>query len=100
MGEMARGAGVIAGPVKAGHRLAVQLVRAYHRLGISTPEEPVAEPVLFVGLGVVHLGTVNSKPTAIDRASDELAVNLLRMFGLPSEEAREIATRKLSRVPR
>lgn len=48
MGEMARGAGVIAGPVKAGHRLAVQLVRAYHRLGISTPEEPVAEPVLFV----------------------------------------------------
>ena len=55
-------------------------------------------------LGVVHLGTVNStgnsKPRAIDRASDELAVNLLRMFGLPSAEAREVATRKLPRVTR
>jgi AcrR family transcriptional regulator len=49
-------------------------------------------------LGVVRLGTVNSKPGAIDRASDELAVNLLRMFGLPSGEAREVATRKLPRV--
>lgn len=51
-------------------------------------------------LGVVHLGTMNTKPAAIDRASNELAVNLLRMFGLPTEEAREIATRKLPSVPR
>ena len=49
-------------------------------------------------LGVVHLGTINSKPSAIDRASDELAVNLLRMFGLPPDEAREIATRKLPKA--
>ena len=49
-------------------------------------------------LGVVHLGTINSKPSAIDRASDELAVNLLRMFGLPTDEAREIATRKLPKA--
>lgn len=45
--------------------------------------------------GVLHLSAINTKPAAIDRASDELARNVLRMFGLPSNEAREIAFRKL-----
>jgi|SRR5664279_211624 len=48
-------------------------------------------------LGVLHLSTINTKPAAIDRASNELARNLLRMFGVPSDEAREIAFRKLPR---
>ena len=48
MGEVAKEAGLVAGPVKAGHRIAVRFVQAYHRLTISTPEEPLAEPVLFV----------------------------------------------------
>ena len=73
--------------------------RAAGRFQINDPTVALACTAGAV-LGVVHLGTINSKPTAIDRASDELAVNLLRMFGLPSDEAREIATRKLPTVPR
>jgi AcrR family transcriptional regulator len=47
-------------------------------------------------LGVLALLiTTNPKPKAIDAAADELAVYLLRMFGLPDDEAREIASRPL-----
>jgi AcrR family transcriptional regulator len=47
--------------------------------------------------GVLHLATINTKPAAIDRASDEMARNVLRMFGVPGDEAREIVSRKLPR---
>jgi AcrR family transcriptional regulator len=46
-------------------------------------------------LGVLHLGLEPSEPSAIDTAADGLAVHLLRMFGLPDAEAREIAARPL-----
>jgi AcrR family transcriptional regulator len=49
-------------------------------------------------LGVVHLGLTQRKPSAIDRAADGLAGNLLRMFGLSADEAREVATRPLPRA--
>ena len=39
---------VVAGPVKAAHRLAVRFVKAYHRLEIGLPCESITEPVLFV----------------------------------------------------
>lgn len=46
-------------------------------------------------LAVLHLSTVDSRPSQVDRNADELARNLLRMFGLPDAEADEIASRKL-----
>lgn len=46
-------------------------------------------------LGVLALSAVDRDPTAIDAAADELAVNLLRMFGLSHDEAGEIAGRPL-----
>ena len=46
-------------------------------------------------LGVLALTAINPDPDAIDAAADELAVNMLRMFGLPHDEAREIAHRPL-----
>jgi len=49
-------------------------------------------------MGVMHLGLTLGKPSAVDRASDQLAANLLRMFGLPLDEAREVAGRKLPRT--
>jgi AcrR family transcriptional regulator len=45
--------------------------------------------------GVLALTTSNPKPKAIDAAADEVSANLLRMFGLPDDEAREIARRTL-----
>ena len=47
-------------------------------------------------LGVLHLAS-NAKPAAIDRASDKLAANLLRMFGVPADEATRIARTRLPR---
>lgn len=46
-------------------------------------------------LGVLHLSLVEPEPSAIDRAADGLAVNLLRMFGLDDSDARAIAARPL-----
>ncbi|PRY57193.1 TetR/AcrR family transcriptional regulator [Glycomyces artemisiae] len=46
-------------------------------------------------LGVIHLGLLQPEPAAIDHAADELAANLLRMLGLPGDEASEIAARPL-----
>jgi AcrR family transcriptional regulator len=48
-------------------------------------------------LGVMHLGLLAPEPSAIDHAADELAVNLLRMFGLADDDAREVAGRPLPR---
>jgi 1-acyl-sn-glycerol-3-phosphate acyltransferase len=41
-------AGLLAGPLKAAHRIGVRFVRTYHRLDITTPAGSVSEPVLFV----------------------------------------------------
>jgi len=49
-------------------------------------------------LGVLQLTSTPGKPSAIDRVADELAVNLLRMFGIPRDEARTIASAKLPRT--
>ena len=49
-------------------------------------------------LGVLHLSLAQRKPSAIDRAADGLTVNLLRMFGLSADEAREITARPLPRA--
>ena len=35
------------------------------------------------------------KPAEVDQAADGLAVNLLRMFGLPASEATTVAARRL-----
>ena len=74
----------------------VQRARQAGRFDIEDPMVALActAGALF---GVLHLATINAKPAAIDRASDELARNMLRMFGVPSDEAREIASRKLPR---
>ena len=48
MDRSAEESAVVAGPVKAAHRLAVQFVKAYHRLEIARPTESITEPVLFV----------------------------------------------------
>lgn len=49
--------------------------------------------------GVLHLASATGAgPRAIDRAADQLAVNLLRMFGLPAEEATRISQRRLPRA--
>jgi hypothetical protein len=41
------------------------------------------------------LTTTNAEPKAVDAAADEVAAYLLRMFGLPEDEARAIAQRPL-----
>jgi AcrR family transcriptional regulator len=67
------------------------------RLSFDDPDVAIA----CVGgalLGVLHLSLVRRKPSAIDRSADGLAVNLLRMFGLPADEAREVAARRLPRT--
>jgi AcrR family transcriptional regulator len=46
-------------------------------------------------LGVLQLASTQTRPSYVDRAADELAVNLLRMFGLPHDEARTIASARL-----
>jgi AcrR family transcriptional regulator len=47
-------------------------------------------------LAVLHLALERRMPaSAVDRAADGLAVNLLRMFGLSEDEAREVAGRGL-----
>src|SRR4029453_14977296 len=49
-------------------------------------------------LGVLYLAsTDDAKPASIDRAADELAANLVPIFGVPADEARRIASRKLPR---
>lgn len=74
MGQIAAGSAVVAGPVKAAHQLGVRLVRAYHRLEITTPAESVSEPVLFIanhGFG----GIVDLNVFAAFAAFDELQLD-------------------------
>ena len=60
----------------------------------------ISDPVVALActggsiLTVLHVmdGQTNAQ---IDRASDEVAANLLRMFGVPTDQAREIAARPL-----
>jgi AcrR family transcriptional regulator len=60
----------------------------------------ISDPVVALAcaggsiLAVLHVvdGQSNAQ---IDRASDEVAANLLRMFGVPTKQAREIAARPL-----
>ena len=54
--------------------------RFQHRRSDGGPGLRPAGPLL----GVLALTTTNPNPKAIDAAADELAVNLLRMFGLPT----------------
>jgi AcrR family transcriptional regulator len=49
-------------------------------------------------LGVLHVALHMDGP-AVDAAADELAENLLRMFGLPDAEARRVARRPLPTAP-
>lgn len=46
-------------------------------------------------LGAIHFALGMQRPGAIDRAADALALNLLRMFGVPRDEARALVARKL-----
>ncbi len=49
-------------------------------------------------LGVLALTAINPDPDALDASADELAVNLLQMFGRPREKAHEIAGGPLPKV--
>jgi len=72
------------------------LERAMHagRFQIGDPKVALASSGGAV-IGVLALTTTIPRPKAINAAADELAANLLRMFGLPDDEAREIASRPL-----
>ena len=72
----------------------LQRARDAGRFQIGDPTVALASSGGAV-LGVLALTTTNPKPKAIDAAADQLAANLLRMFGLPDDEAREIARRPL-----
>jgi AcrR family transcriptional regulator len=63
-------------------------------------EDPKVAQVCSSGatLGVLSLIGTNAKPKTIDAAADQLVTYLLRMFGLPDEEAYEIAHRPLPKV--
>lgn len=60
----------------------------------------VADPVVALActggslFAVLHVIDGKSK-AQVDRVSDEVATNLLRMFGVPADEARKIATQPL-----
>jgi AcrR family transcriptional regulator len=49
-------------------------------------------------LAVLHLASLNPKPSVIDRNADELAINMLRMLGLDAEDAHEVVGRKLPKA--
>jgi AcrR family transcriptional regulator len=46
-------------------------------------------------IGVLHLGLSGIDRSAVDRAADELAYNVLRMFGLSEDDARDVVSRPL-----
>ncbi|CAM3986803.1 TetR/AcrR family transcriptional regulator [Smaragdicoccus niigatensis] len=60
----------------------------------------VSDPVVALActggsiLGVLHI-LEGASDAEIDRASDEVAINVLRMFGLSGDEARDIVSRPL-----
>ena len=65
----------------------------------------ISEPVVALActggalLGMLHVLDERSAPS-VDRAADEVAVNLLRMFGMSGAEAREIVARPLPKPAR
>ncbi len=76
----------------------LQLARAAGRLAFDDPEVALACTGGAL-LAVLHLALERRlSAAAVDRAADGLAVNLLRMFGLPEEEARDVARRSLPAV--
>jgi len=65
----------------------------------------IADPVVALAcaggsvLGVLHV--LDRMPrTQVESVADEVAINLLRMFGLAGEEARAIASRPLPKLTR
>jgi crotonobetainyl-CoA:carnitine CoA-transferase CaiB-like acyl-CoA transferase len=70
------------------------------RLGKLAIDDPHVSLACTGGalLGVLQLASTQTRPSHVDRAADELAVNLLRMFGVPHDEARAIASAKLPRT--
>ena len=72
-------------------------------MGHNAPGGGVVEPVASIEqmvalacaggslLGVLAPTAINLDPDVLDASADELAVDLLQMFGRPREEAREIA---------
>jgi AcrR family transcriptional regulator len=65
------------------------------RLALGDPAVALA-CVAGAVIGVVHLCSTTARP--VGRAADELAANLLRMFGLPAREAAAVVARRLPRV--
>ena len=71
-------------------------IRITARLPKTHPQ--LAKIVLRTGLPYLTTEQGLTRPSHVDRAADELAVNLLRMFGVPRDEARAIAFAKLRSV--
>ena len=63
----------------------------------------ISDPVVALAcaggaiLAVLHV-LDGKRGSQVDRASDEVAANLLRMFGVPTDQAREIASRPLPKA--
>jgi AcrR family transcriptional regulator len=75
----------------------LQAARAAGRFTVDDVDVALA-CVAGAVLGVLHMASVNPTPAGIDRAADELAANLLRMFGVPADEATRVAQRQLPRA--
>jgi AcrR family transcriptional regulator len=71
----------------------LQRAQGAGRLSIGDPQVALACAGGAL-LGVLHVGLVRDD-VAVDAAADELAENLLRMFGLPDAEARRVARQPL-----
>jgi AcrR family transcriptional regulator len=74
----------------------LQRAKAAKRLTFEDPAVTIA----CVGgalLGVMQLSLERRRPAGVDRAADELAVNLLAMLGMPVREARRVVARPLPR---
>ena len=62
--------------------------------------DPLVALACAGGAILATLQVLDGNPRAhVDQAADEVAVNLLRMFGVPAKQAREIAARPLPKPP-
>ncbi|MEU4562194.1 helix-turn-helix domain-containing protein [Actinoplanes sp. NPDC023936] len=68
------------------------------RLAVGEAELDIA-CVAGMLLGVLHLGLTDGREFDIERAADGLAVNALRMFGMPEQDARAVVARPLPPIP-
>ncbi|MET3963196.1 AcrR family transcriptional regulator [Marmoricola sp. OAE513] len=73
-------------------------------LGVESGRFTLADPKVALMLaagGVLTLGTALHEDPALDDAStvDQMAEDLLRMFGVPADEAAEICSRPLPALP-